>query len=141
MTFSTEKLRQIYDRTDGRCHICQTKKLAWCNYGTLERRGSWEVDHSTPKAKGGTDRLSNLLPACVSCNRRKRDGSTCRARALHGHTRRPLSGDERQSAHNKNVLSGGAAGLAAGLLFAGPIGAAIGGLGGATLGYFLEVEA
>ena len=26
------------------------------------------VDHLTPKARGGTDDLSNLVPACATCN-------------------------------------------------------------------------
>lgn len=26
------------------------------------------VDHQTPKARGGTDDLSNLVPCCMSCN-------------------------------------------------------------------------
>jgi 5-methylcytosine-specific restriction endonuclease McrA len=60
---------EIFERTDGRCHLC-SKPLALSNYGRLGRRGSWEVDHSKPRARGGTDRLSNLLPACPACARR-----------------------------------------------------------------------
>ena len=26
------------------------------------------MEHSVPKAKGGTDYLRNLFPACISCN-------------------------------------------------------------------------
>ena len=26
------------------------------------------IDHIVPKARGGTDELSNLMPACASCN-------------------------------------------------------------------------
>ena len=30
-----------------------------------------EIDHVQPKSKGGSDRVSNLVTACVSCNREK----------------------------------------------------------------------
>lgn len=67
-----ERLRRIYDKTDGNCHLCGGS-LAFSNYGNLGSRGAWEVDHSIPKAKGGTDNLNNLFPAHTSCNRVKRD--------------------------------------------------------------------
>ena len=35
--------RAIFDRTDGRCHLCE-KNLALSNYGRLGARGAWEVD-------------------------------------------------------------------------------------------------
>ncbi|MCG8378187.1 MAG: HNH endonuclease, partial [Proteobacteria bacterium] len=47
------------------------KKLAWKNYGLDGQRGSWHIDHSKPKSKGGTDYLRNLVPACIDCNREK----------------------------------------------------------------------
>jgi hypothetical protein len=34
---------------------------------------SYEVDHFVPRAKGGEDRMNNLLLACKECNRAKRD--------------------------------------------------------------------
>lgn len=33
----------------------------------------YEVDHFIPKAKGGADRMDNLVLACPPCNRAKRD--------------------------------------------------------------------
>ena len=71
MTFSDEKLARIWNKTEGTCAYCG-KRLAWINYG-VPGRGSWEVDHSLPKSKGGTDHLNNLVPACTSCNREKGD--------------------------------------------------------------------
>ena len=70
MVFTDDQLDAIYDRTSGYCHICR-KKLAFKNYGKLGQRGAWEVEHSRAQAKGGTDRLNNLYPACITCNRRK----------------------------------------------------------------------
>jgi 5-methylcytosine-specific restriction endonuclease McrA len=34
---------------------------------------NYEVDHFVPRAKGGKDRMDNLVLACAPCNRRKRD--------------------------------------------------------------------
>ena len=72
MTFSDETLGRIWDKTNGYCKYCE-KKLAWINYGNPYGKGSWEVDHSQPISKGGTDHLNNLVPACTSCNREKGD--------------------------------------------------------------------
>ena len=33
---------------------------------------SWEVDHVVAKANGGTDDMTNLVPACWTCNLAKR---------------------------------------------------------------------
>jgi len=42
------------------------------SYGKLTPMG-WEIDHSKPKSKGGTDHLNNLQPMNPSANRRKGD--------------------------------------------------------------------
>ena len=68
--FTTEELRVIYDKTNGQCIVCG-KKLSFVNYGKLSGRAPWEVDHSNPVSKGGTDYLRNLNPICPSCNRSK----------------------------------------------------------------------
>ena len=75
MAYSEDELNYIYDKTDGYCYHCG-KKLAWTNYGIPDARGAWEVDHSRPLARGGTDYLRNLVPACVPCNRSKGDLTT-----------------------------------------------------------------
>lgn len=36
-------------------------------------RPATTVDHVVPKAKGGTDELTNLVAACARCNRLKSD--------------------------------------------------------------------
>lgn len=72
MTYTDEDLNYIYDKNEGCCWHCG-KKLSFTNYGTPDARGAWEVDHSVPIARGGTDHLNNLVPACVQCNRSKQD--------------------------------------------------------------------
>ncbi len=39
-------------------------------YGTMGEKG-WEVDHSNPKARGGTDSSKNLQATQTETNRRK----------------------------------------------------------------------
>ncbi|MGD0496198.1 MAG: HNH endonuclease signature motif containing protein [Candidatus Bathyarchaeia archaeon] len=52
-------------------YISSTRRL-----GRLGKRGAWEVDHSRPLSRGGTDYLRNLVPSCVECNRSKGDLGT-----------------------------------------------------------------
>jgi HNH endonuclease len=68
MNPAREMLRRIYDRTCGYCHLCG-KKLSFQNYGRFEKRRAWEIEHSIPRAMGGSDHLNNLYPACIGCNR------------------------------------------------------------------------
>jgi hypothetical protein len=133
MAFSPEEISSIYDRTSGYCHLCR-KKVAFKNYGALGARGAWEVEHSVPKVKGGTDHLNNLYPACISCNRSKGATSTRAARGGNGLSRAPLSVERRKSAKERNALIGGATGGAIGALF-GPIGAILGAAFGAGLAH------
>ena len=70
MGFDVETINDVYDKTGGYCSYCR-KKLSFKNYGKPESHGAWEIDHSNPKSKGGTDYFRNLVPACVNCNRQK----------------------------------------------------------------------
>ena len=133
MGYSDERLGDIFDKTDGQCHICG-KKLAFKNYAANGSRGAWEVEHSIPKAKGGTDHLNNLFPACISCNRSKRDGSTRAARAQYGRKRAPLSQERKDRVRSKNTVKGGIVGAGLGS-FLGPGGAIVGGFLGALIGH------
>lgn len=72
LKYSEDDLNDIYDKTNGYCYYCG-KKPSWKNYGVVGERGAWEVDHSNPKAQGGTDYFRNLVPSCISCNRSKQD--------------------------------------------------------------------
>ena len=70
LPYSNEQLNDIYNKTDGYCHICG-KKLSFTNYALVGERGAWEVDHSEPLRGGGTGYYRNLVPACIECNRSK----------------------------------------------------------------------
>lgn len=132
MAYDATTLRTIYDSTGGDCHLCH-RRVARVNYGRRGGRGAWEVDHSVPRAHGGTDRISNLKPAHIACNRSKQATATRAIRARHGKGRAPLSADARASKREKS-------GLAAGVLFGGigtlwgPVGVLIGGLVGLIVG-------
>lgn len=70
--FSAEERKRIFDKTDGICHLCNGT-LAFSSYGGRGVRGKWEIEHSIPIAKGGTDHFNNLFPAHVRCNKIKSD--------------------------------------------------------------------
>ena len=42
-------------------------------FGAHEEQAALHVDHITPRAKGGSDELSNFQALCVTCNTNKRD--------------------------------------------------------------------
>jgi len=133
MSRSEQELRKIYDRTSGYCHICH-KKLAFKNYALHGERAAWEIEHSNPRAKGGTDGRNNLYAACIRCNRSKGANSTRAARSRHGKVRAPLSAKKRKTAKLVNAIAYGAAGAGAGSVF-GPPGAVVGAIIGAHTGH------
>src|SRR5690349_1910341 len=97
--------QRFLDLTDSRCHVCRRDDLVPSNYAAL-----WEVDHVHPRARGGSDDLSNLLPACVPCNRSKGARAVREARAAFGYQHAPLSREERR----ERALLGGVAGFCVG---------------------------
>jgi hypothetical protein len=63
------QLREIFDRTKGRCHFCGDK-LTFDNVGWAPKmKGHWEADHVIQHAKGGRSAAGNYLAACTRCNR------------------------------------------------------------------------
>ncbi|MHA1390116.1 MAG: HNH endonuclease [Candidatus Thorarchaeota archaeon] len=92
-------LRFIYDKNRGYCVYCNAK-LAFTNHGRLCEKGAWEVDHSNPRSRGGTDHMNNLVPACIFCNREKSDRT---ARTFKAYIDRNWSNKEtyRQSMRRK----------------------------------------
>lgn len=134
MGYSTEQLRRIYDRTSGKCHIC-AKKLSFRNYGQRGTRGAWQVDHSKPRAKGGTDHGNNLYPACIECNLEKSTTTSRTARSWYDRKRAPLSRERRKAAKRSAAVRGGVLGAVIGGALAGPLGVAAGAALGAKLGF------
>jgi 5-methylcytosine-specific restriction endonuclease McrA len=133
MSFDQRLLTRVYQRTSGYCHLCHCK-LALKNHGRLGRRGAWEVEHSVPRSKGGTDHLNNLFPACVACNRDKGTRTSRTARGWNEKTCAPLNPGKRKQAKLENGLAGALAGGFAGGAVAGPVGAIIGAVTGACIG-------
>ncbi len=127
-------LKKIYAKTDGYCHICHGK-LNFSNYGKHAMTGAWHVEHSIPRAKGGTDHLNNLYPACASCNCEKGVSSTSCARAKYGNSRAPYSKSKKDKIKENNISAGLLIGGTIGLI-GGPVGffvgAAIGGMIGSS---------
>jgi 5-methylcytosine-specific restriction endonuclease McrA len=132
MNLTSDQLDRIYERTSGYCHLCH-KKLARTNYGRHGSKGAWEVEHSIPKSKGGTDHMNNLFAAHISCNREKQAVTTKTARVWNGKTRAPLGVKMRKQAKTENGLLGAVGGGLAGLVIGGPIGGMIGALAGGHL--------
>ena len=55
----------LYDKQNGRCNLCKGK------YDIKDL----EVDHITPRSRGGSDDLENLQLLCGNCNRTKGTGT------------------------------------------------------------------
>lgn len=123
---------KVYEKTDGCCHLCH-KKIAKKNYGAIGARGAWEIDHSKPASKGGSNHMNNYQPACIPCNRKKGNSSTQSARRIHGVTVLPKSKQQKVEIRKRKTLGGAGAGAVVGMRF-GPIGAIVGAVAGALIG-------
>jgi len=139
MPYTDDQLSQIFDRTDGHCHICHGK-LCFSNYGQLGRRGAWEVEHSNPRCKGGSCRLGNLYAAHVSCNREKGSVTTRTARAWNGRTKAPLSKQRKEEIRSNNRWGCGSIGALAGARMFGLPGLLLGAIAGALVGNGIEPD-
>ena len=126
-------INAIYDRSSGYCHICG-RKVCFINYGLLGAKGAWEIEHSRPRARGGTNHGNNLYAACMSCNREKSHRwSTRTVRGRNGLNRAPLSGAKRRQAKKQQAAAGAVLFGFAGSAF-GPMGAIIGTILGVSIG-------
>ncbi len=67
---NNEKLREVFDKTNGHCHFCGDA-VDFQKYGLRDIGidGAWEADHVIQRGKGGTKDISNCFPACTKCNR------------------------------------------------------------------------
>ena len=129
---TNERLKKIFKKTDGNCHICHGK-LVYSNYSYAGSIGAWEIEHSRAKFNGGSNHMNNLYAAHISCNRQKGLMHSRTARSYHGNTRAPYSKAKKQSIRNDNVLLGATVGFIAGSYY-GPIGRLIGAGIGAVIG-------
>lgn len=66
INLSKEQRQNIYDKTDGLCHVCGMK---------LEI-DNIQADHVKPFSTGGDDIVDNFLPACSQCNNYRWDYSS-----------------------------------------------------------------
>ena len=139
MAFDDRTLRKIYDRTNGKCHVCH-KKLSFTNYGQGGAKGAWEVEHSIPRANGGTDHLNNLFPACIGCNRSKGTHTTRTARSWNDRTRAPFSKEKREQIRRNNAIGGAVLGGLIGLAI-NPVAALCGSVIGALIGHHANPDA
>ena len=138
MKDTKERLNKIFDKTRGKCHLCH-KLLVFSNYGVMYSRGAWEIEHSIPRSKGGTDHLNNLYASCIKCNRQKSNGTNYSVRSGNGVKKAPLSEKARKKKIFKNTAKGAAAGVAIGRLF-GPGGIIICATIGALIGSEKETD-
>ena len=138
MRYTDDELDRIYSRTRGKCHICHGQ-LARINYGLGQAKGTWEVEHSVPRSKGGADHLNNLFPAHITCNRDKSNRTTRTARRWNGKTRAPLSPEKYAKARVENTALGTAIGIITGLAL-GPGAWILCGLAGACIGHDLNPD-
>lgn len=78
--FSQDRLEQVWDKGQtirGKNPYLYRRdiygnEMYKPSYGKTSEKG-WEVDHSKPQSKGGTDHLNNLQPMNPSANRSKND--------------------------------------------------------------------
>lgn len=63
MSISKKTRTQVLERDGFRCKFC----------GATAEQSQIQVDHITPKSKGGTDSLNNLATLCLDCNQEKSD--------------------------------------------------------------------
>ena len=138
--YDGDRLRAIFDKANGRCHLCG-RTIAFSNYGDHGTSGAWEVDHSIPFAKGGTDHLNNLLPAHTFCNRSKQDGSSRSSRRDNGRTRAPMSAEAIDRARFKQAVAGAFSGGLLGARLGGLVGFWVGVIAGGVAAYALDPEA
>lgn len=92
--------------------------MAFTNYAMLGEKGAWEVEHSQPRAYGGSNHLNNLFAACIPCNREKGTRSSRSTRRWYGEKRVPLSREKRRALQEENFLWGLGFGVLALMLIA-----------------------
>ena len=49
------------------------RRIMYGSFGDRNSRYGWNIDHKKPKAKGGTDKNSNLRATHIECNEKRKD--------------------------------------------------------------------
>lgn len=132
-----ETKRAVFAKSNGLCHLCW-KPIAYRNYGYHGSRGAWEIDHSIPRAQGGTDHLNNLYAAHTDCNRTKQARSSASVRRENGFTRPPMSAAAMKELKEGDALTGAFAGALIGGRFGGVPGLLLGAAIGALCAYGVD---
>lgn len=68
--------KELCSEQSGRCFYCATEITHYS-----KRYNSMEIDHRTPRSRGGSDERSNLVASCRACNRGKCDSTESEWRA------------------------------------------------------------
>lgn len=130
--FDERTRRAVFEKSNRLCHLCW-EPMAHSNYGCHGARGAWEIDHSVPRSRGGTDHLNNLYAAHTTCNRAKQARSSASVRRENGRARPPMSAAAMKELKAGDAWAGAFSGALLGARFGGfpgmVIGAAIGAIG------------
>lgn len=72
--FSSKVKASVWQKTGGRCWYCgiQTNPFS-SGFKKIFVNKDFCIDHVIPRKHKGGDELENLVPACWTCNNRKRD--------------------------------------------------------------------
>jgi hypothetical protein len=62
---------EVWGRGDGICPLCGIRMAK--DNGVNGEFAAWQVDHSNPQNRGGTDSHRNTNAICAKCNRKKSD--------------------------------------------------------------------
>ncbi len=135
--FDEATRRTVFEKSNRLCHLCG-ELMAYVNYGNHGTRGAWEIDHSVPRAKGGTDHLNNLYAAHTSCNRSKQARSSASIRRQNGLSRPPISAAAMQELKAGDALTGAVSLGLLGARFFGPPGLLIGAVIGAIAAHAVD---
>ncbi len=73
-SFTAAEWRALVERHGARCAYCGGE-------------GPLEIEHRVPLSRGGTNDISNIVPACRGCNARKHDKTDEEFRAATGRLR------------------------------------------------------
>lgn len=70
------KQARLWMESQGRCHYCGSiliRKTRKQKHLAMPPHQTPTIDHKTPKSKGGSSAIGNLVLACMACNFRKAD--------------------------------------------------------------------